>query len=215
MRILLVASTEVDSVPEIRLMTQRHHVTVITGRSITAEEIYEECRRTHYDILHFATHGDDENIFLSETEKLSDQDIVQLCKSAGVVCVVNNACSTGRLASSVVWQGVKLSVYSNVDLDEEDAWRFVSSFYGSLSGSTVADILQAFGNAFRGYGVFGLAIDPHYLVALEDEVAQYRRRDPGQMILSSRLAFIFLVSFVLMIVLVGLSIYFLSTGGGG
>jgi len=176
-RVLLIAPDQRDlnTVPEIRIITQKHHVTLLNG-VVTAEDVYAACRIIRFQVIHFATHSNAELVALSGVETLAADDIAQLDRMTGAECIVFNSCLSGKLASYCVAHGASYCIYSNVNLPDNDAWKFPAAFYDALSNGHSRDVVGSFAVADSGSGDYGLAVSLAIIQRMADSLADLRTK---------------------------------------
>lgn len=177
MRILMVAPEQprLNTIPEIRIITQKHHVTLLNG-GVTADDVYLACRMANYQVIHFATHSNATMVALSDGATLGADDIAQLARMADTECVVFNSCLSNQLASYCVRHGVSYVIYSNIELPDAEAWKFPAAFYDALSNGHSRDIVGSFTVADNGDGEYGLAISPTVYQKYADAVTDLRKQ---------------------------------------
>ena len=175
MRILLIAPDQpkIDSIPEIRTLTNIHRVQVLNGK-VTFQHIYDAVSRSKFHVIHFATHGSSDGVSVSADEDgksrtLRPEDILNIVTLSGAVLVFINACETSGLASFLVSRGVKYVIYANEKVLDEDAWTFPVTFYqmietqlGHESGDI--DVPNAYMRSDSGDGTYGINLSMHELV---------------------------------------------------
>ena len=166
MQILLIAPDNPDflNYPEIRSLTSLHRVHVLSG-PVTSGDVLEAARRGA-DLIHFATHGSNDGIQLTNGEMVSVDAIAQIIRLAGAKAAVFNACESGRLANYAVNHGCDYAIYHVGLLHDPDAWRMAVVFYEELSDQVAAgeaDIPEAFAQADPGNGFYGLAVSSDLL----------------------------------------------------
>ncbi len=212
MRILLVAPDQphLNSIPEIRIVTQKHHVTVLNG-PVSAADVYQACRSAHYQIIHFATQSTPFVVSLT-AERLGADDVAQLARMAEAECVVFNSRDAGRLASYAIRHGVRFAVFAHVDLDEVNAWKFPAAFYDALSNGHSRDVIGAYMVADNGDGTYGLVISPSAWQALVEETGDLRRRHIDTVALSWRT--MLLLSVTVLGAMLLLAVFILTLAGG-
>jgi hypothetical protein len=165
-RVLLVAPDQpgINQIPEIRLLTgnPRHSVTVYNG-PVSARDVYEAARG-RYDVIHFATHGDENSLSLSNGDLLTADDIARLGRQSKAQLVFFSSCHAQVLASAIVRRGIPLAVKTNIELLDSDAWKVPLAFYDAIAD--MDDIPRAFIHASDSNGSYGLEIDPQRLVEM-------------------------------------------------
>lgn len=166
LQILLIAPDNPDflNYPEIRSLTSLHRVHVLSG-PVTSGDVLEAARRGA-DLIHFATHGNDEGIQLTSGEMISVDAIAQVIRLAGAKSAFFNACESGRLANYAVNHGTDFAIYHVGVLHDPDAWRMAIVFYETLADQVAQaeiDIPEAFAYADPGTGYYGLAVAPDLL----------------------------------------------------
>jgi hypothetical protein len=163
MQILLIVPDQpgINNIPEVRAITSLGRTVVLSG-TVTAGDVYQTVRNKKFDIIHFATHGDESVQALSGDETLSPEDVAQCARLAGAQLVFFSSCRSGLFASYVTRHGVQFAVHTNIELKDRDAWKLPSAFYDILSeaeGTGIAlNYVEAFATADSGDGNYGLAM---------------------------------------------------------
>jgi hypothetical protein len=165
MKILLVAPEQhdVNSVPEIRNLSGLHRVQVLNGK-VTAQELYNEARRSKCDVIHFATHASDHGIHLSDEEILEFDDVVSLVKLTGASLVFLNTCNAKRLSSYLVSRYVPYVIDSNIQMYNGDAWKFPLTYYEMVEthqegAIETIDFVSSWARADNGDGSYAFHIN--------------------------------------------------------
>lgn len=163
MQILLIAPDQlgINNIPEVRAITSMGRTVVLSG-TVTAGDIYQAVRNKKFDIIHFATHGNEQAQALSGDETLSPEDVAQCARLAGAQLVFFSSCRSGLFASYITRHGVQYAIHTNIELKDRDAWKLPSAFYDILSevesAGTPLNYVEAFATADSGDGNYGLAM---------------------------------------------------------
>lgn len=189
MRVLVVAPDQpgLNTRPEVRQIQRRHHMSVLDG-SVTPEDVYQCCRETAFQVIHFATHSGPEGVVLSNGAVFDAEDIAQVARLQETPCVFFNSCQSGKLASYAVRHGVRYAVHTNVDLEDSEAWKAVLAFYDVLQNGHGRDFVGAYVMADSGDGDYGLSVDPNYLQELQQAAAKFFGQPQASIIISRKLA---------------------------
>jgi len=167
MRVLVVApNVDLNARPEIRQIQRKHHVSTLDG-VVTAEDIYNTCRDTAFDIIHFASHSNEKGVLLSEGVEFTPEEIAQVARLHETGCVIFNSCLSGRPAAYVIRHGVRYAIYSNIELQDTQAWKLMVGFYDSLQNGAKGNVLVAFDKNDNGDGDYGINIDIRYVMSLQ------------------------------------------------
>lgn len=134
---------------------------------VTVEDIYNCCRDTAFEIIHFASDSGPEGVELSGGVLLIAEEIAQIARLNETTCIVFNSCLSSRLAAYVVCHGVRYAVHTNVKLKDSDAWKLMVGFYDFLRKSGSKGIVSAFLMANSGDGEYFLGISPEYVQGLQ------------------------------------------------
>lgn len=165
LRILLVApGTGLQTTAEVRDLSTLHRVTILSD-VVSVRDVFTAARSPH-DVIHFATHGDEDGVQLSDGI-LRDTDILQLARSTEAKLVFFNSCNAGRLAHNLIGHGVPLAMHTNVELADSAAWKMPLAYYGAvqrLGNGTPISYIRAFALASDGEGAYGMAIDPEMVI---------------------------------------------------
>lgn len=162
MRILLVAPNQpgLNSVPEIRALSDMHRVSVLNG-TVTVADVYDAARHSPRDIIHFAAHSTPDAIQLSDGV-LSPEDVAQIARITGAKLVFFNSCLSARHAAYAVSHGVTYAISTTVEISDVDAWRTPLAFYEALAEQRdtigTIDYAAAFGQADSGNGNYALSV---------------------------------------------------------
>lgn len=172
MRVLVVAPNQpgLNTRPEIRQIQRRHHMSVLDG-TVTAEDIYQACRETAFDVHHYASDSGPEGMLLSDGALFTAEDIAQVARLKETVCLFFNSCDSGKLASYAVCHGVRFAVHTNVQVEDNEAWKPALAFYESLQNGHGKDFVGAYVVADSGDGDYGLSVSPTYLQELQHMAA--------------------------------------------
>ncbi|CAN5442041.1 hypothetical protein BH10CHL1_BH10CHL1_18020 [soil metagenome] len=163
MKILLIVPDQpgINNIPEVRAITSLGRTVVLSG-TVTVADVYQQARYAKFDIIHFATHGDESNQMLSNGEAMSPEDVAQCGRQCGAHLIFFSSCRSGLFASYVTRHGVRYAVHTNIELKDRDAWKLPSAFYDILNEAENAgkalDYVQAFLQADSGDGSYGLAM---------------------------------------------------------
>lgn len=203
MRILLVAPdsgaggirhieagpARLDQIPEIRALTRMHRVTVLSG-PVTEDDVFDACQRDPYDIIHFASHSDEERVYLSGSEDLAPARLEQLIGLSGCRLMFFNSCKSARLAALMVRAGLHYAIATTVELPDAEAWQTVLGFYTQckrqmmqVKEPKLVDIPTAFGMAIGSDGTYMLLQAAHPQSQLEfivDELRKLREAIEGR-----------------------------------
>lgn len=168
MRVLVIAPDQgsINAIPEVRRIQSLHHTSTLNG-AVTAEDIYNTCQQTAFDVLHFATHGGPEGVSLSSGVLFTAEDIAQVARLRESQGVFFNACNTGKLAAYAVRHGPRWAISSEVELVDFDAWKPAAAFYSHLRNGNAKDFVGAYLLGDSGDGDFALHIDPLYVRDLQ------------------------------------------------
>ena len=189
MRVLVVApdSPGLNTRPEVRQIQRRHHMSILDG-SVSPEDVYQCCRETPFQVIHFATHSGPEGVSLSDGAILDAEDIAQVARLHETPCLFFNSCQSGKLASYAVRHGVRYAVHTNIDLPDGDAWKAVLAFYDVLQNGHGRDFVGAYVMADSGEGDYGISVSPTYIQELQQAAATLLKQPQGTLIVSRRLA---------------------------
>jgi len=184
-RILLIApnSPDINTVPEIRTITSRHHTTVLNG-AVTPQTI-DQYARQGYAAFHFAGHSSPDHVELSCGTTLEADDIVRFARMAGAKMLFFNSCEAGRLAAYAVAHGMEYVIACTIKLDDDVAWEFPSAFYNSLANGAWRDILAAYRAADSGNGEYTLAVAPAFLGDMSDQINELKAKVKGTVSVSA------------------------------
>lgn len=167
--------------PEIRTITGMHRVTVLNG-IVTAQDVYAACRGETRDVIHFATHSDEEHVLLSDGETLDAEDVAQIARMAHCRVLFFNSCRSAKLAAFAVGHGVPYAIATTVDLPDKDAWKTALSFYEYLREQmlqvhdpALVDIPLAFRQAVNGDGTYMLLTSIRRISEIADFLAEFQR----------------------------------------
>lgn len=156
-----------DTIPEIRSITGMHRVTVLNGK-VTAQDLDAACRGNAYDIIHFATHSNEQIVQLSAPaggppETLDADDIIRLARLCSCRLIFFNSCLSARLAAYAVAHGVPYAIATTIALSDREAWKTPLAFYEYLKEQMQAvhdpaavNIPAAFEQAANGDGTYAL-----------------------------------------------------------
>ena len=163
LRILLVApGLGLQTTAEVRDLTTLHSVTVLSD-VVTVRDVYQKAGGGRYEAIHYASHSNEQMVELSNNQFLIDNDLLQIARMSGAKLVFFNSCYAGRLAHYLVGHGVQLAVHTNLDIQDEEAWKFPLAFYGAvarLGNGRAAAYVHAYQESSDGEGTYGLAISP-------------------------------------------------------
>lgn len=173
----------INTRPEVRQIQRRHHMSVLDG-TVTAADIYDCCRETRFDVHHYATHSGPDGVQLSDGQLFSAEDIAQVVRLKETATLFFNSCNSGKLASYAVRHGARYAVHTNIELDDDDAWKAAVAFYGSLENGHGKDIVGAYVVADSGDGDYGLSVSPTYLQELQLAAASAIVPRPGAVTIS-------------------------------
>ena len=168
MRVLVIAPEQagLNTLPEIRQIQRLHHMSVLDG-VVTVDDIYQACRETKFDIIHYATHSGPEGVLLSNGVVFGPEGIASVARLKETPCLFFNSCNSSKLAAYAVRHGVRYAVHTNVAIADNEAWKAAVSFYGALVNGHGKDYIGAYVVADSGDGDYGLSVDPDYLGELQ------------------------------------------------
>lgn len=163
MRILLIApdTRTLNSLPEIVAISSQHQTTLLVEQ-VTVKQIYDTVRYQSFDVLHFATHTDHNNVYLSETEILDKEQLAQIARTAGCSLVFFNGCDSAGLAAYLVRHGVTYAIYTTNELNVREAWQMPNTFYALLSRPQHT-VVSAYTHSDGGEGLYGLIASPEQI----------------------------------------------------
>lgn len=164
MRLLMIAPEQpgINSIPEIRLITRTHHVSLLNG-PVSKKDVYEACRASDFQGIHIASHGTPDCIVLSGQETLSNEDVAQLGRMCGAQFIFSNTCMSSHTASYLVGHGIQYVIYTNDNVKDAEAWKMPAAFYDVLQNGHGKDVIGAFRVADSGEGNYGLTVAPALL----------------------------------------------------
>lgn len=115
---------------------------------VRRRELILALRGREYDVLWFATHGDETGLQISDTDVLPAEDLVGLVRGAGLFGLVLNSCSSLNLAE-MVHDATGVDVVCTVaDTPDLAAWQVAALFAQHLG--KLGDFREAFNLARRG-----------------------------------------------------------------
>lgn len=171
MRVLVVApDLDLNARPEVRQIQRKHHVSVLDG-PVTPEDIYNTCRDTAFNIIHFASHSNERGVLLSGGVVFTPEEIAQVARLHETECVIFNSCLSSRPAAYTIRHGVRYAIYSNIELLDTQAWKLMVGFYDSLQNGAKGNVLVAFDKNDNGDGDYGINIDIRYVMSLQSSVS--------------------------------------------
>lgn len=156
-------------------------MSVLDG-TVTAEDVYQACRDTKFDVHHYATDSGQDGVLLSNGQVFTAEDIAQVARLKETQCLFFNSCNSSRIAAYSVHHGVRFAVHTNVALPDGEAWKPALSFYESLQNGHGKDIVGAYVVADSGDGDYGLYVSPAYLQELQAIAATAILPRPGAMV---------------------------------
>lgn len=178
MKLLLIAPDQPNLllVPEVREITSTHHAVVLNGK-VTARDVFDACKQSGgFKAIHFAGHGSDEGLELSNGEILSPKELGQLCRMAKIEIIFLNACHTGVPASYATRHGARYAIYGIRELDDGSAWQMPLAFYNALRNGHSDDVVGALEVADDGSAYYGWTIAPSFLTSLINEIRTLTER---------------------------------------
>lgn len=174
MRILLVAPgvTNVNSIPEIRMITRAHRAHVLNG-DVTVQDLYAAVTNDSFDCIHFATHMEDDTstldeIILSDNERLDLNGATRIARMGKVKLVMFNVCLAARFAAYLVRNRVPVVIYTTVAIEDRSAWELPCAFYEECkriegeSGSL--DFRAIFDSIDNGDGKYSILVGGDYVI---------------------------------------------------
>ena len=167
---MVAADTDLNVRPEIREIQRKHHVSTLDG-PVTPEDIYNTCRDTAFNIIHFASHSNERGVLLSGGVVFTPEEIAQVARLHETECVIFNSCLSSRPAAYTIRHGVRYAIYSNIELLDTQAWKLMVGFYDSLQNGAKGNVLVAFDKNDNGDGDYGINIDIRYVMSLQSSVA--------------------------------------------
>lgn len=156
-------------------------MSVLDG-TVTAEDVYQACRDTKFDVHHYATDSGRDGVLLSNGQVFTAEDIAQVARLKETQCLFFNSCNSSGLAAYSVRHGVRFAVHTNVALPDGEAWKPALAFYESLQNGHGKDIVGAYVVADSGDGDYGLYVSPAYLQELQAIAATAILPRPGAMV---------------------------------
>jgi hypothetical protein len=157
-RVLLVApEMGLNTVEEIRLLTEMHSVHVLSGH-LTWADFLDACRRGRSDIIHFAVHSDSQRLRLNG-DLLTPLQVAQAARLAGAKVLFFNSCESARHAAFAVRNGVDYAIHTTEKVMDAQAWQTPLAFYEYLrveDEEGEVDYPGAFVAADSGDGLYGL-----------------------------------------------------------
>lgn len=184
MRVLVIAPDQpgLNTKPEIRQIQRRHHMSVLDG-TVTAEDIYQACRETKFDVHHYATDSGHDGVLLSNGQIFTAEDIAQVARIHDTACLFFNSCNSSGIAAYSVRHGVRFAIHTNIPLLDNEAWKPALAFYESLQNGHGKDIVGAYIVADSGDGDYGLYVSPAYVQELQATAASAILPRPGAVLL--------------------------------
>lgn len=179
----------INTVPEIRSLTDTHQTTVLNGR-VSSQDIHSYIKTSTYDIVHFACHqaADEttyDRILLSEGETLDLAGVTHIAKLSNAHLIFFNLCNASRFASYLVRHGVPACIYTTIALKDANAWQTPWHFYEEVrrqeKARTPVEFRRIFDQIDPGDGIYGWnsGID-YYFNAIEAIQATLRMLTEGQ-----------------------------------
>jgi hypothetical protein len=138
---------------------------------VTVDDIYQACRETAFDIIHYATHSGPEGVQLSNGVVFGPEGIASVARLKETPCIFFNSCNSSKLAAYAVRHGVRYAVHTNVAIADNEAWKAAVSFYGALVNGHGKNYIGAYVVADSGDGDYGLSVDPDFLVDVQKAAA--------------------------------------------
>lgn len=165
MRILIIAPSdtgyaELDTIPEVQAIQEKHTTFVLSGRDTTYEKVFDTARRWRCDAVHVAGHSDENGVPLSGGGKLSADDLAMICRLCHATMIMFNSCYSGKLASYCVRHGVAFAFFANVKITDSQAWRYALGFYNSIENGNSGNVLGAYKIAASDDGLIGWTMNP-------------------------------------------------------
>lgn len=181
-RVLLVAPNldNINAIPEIRAIAGLHRVFPLNGH-VSLRDVYDAARDDKYDVIHFALHSNTDALRLNG-DTIRPEDVAQIARLAHAHLIVINSCYSGRHASYAVEHGVDFAIYSNVEVHDDEAWKFPVALYEFLHDQIVTlaavNYAKAFHDASNGDGQYGItsAYDRAGILPLQREVEILKQR---------------------------------------
>lgn len=176
MRVLIIAplAPELNTIYELREIQKQHSVTILNG-AVVAKDIYDACRDQRFDSIHFAGHGGETGVWLSDGDILTPEDIGQICRMVGAKLVFFNACETGVPAAYAVRHGAFFALFAIRKLPDAQAWKLALVFYHAMSNGASENIIAAFLIADGGEATYSMVISPMYVQELVNESLRLQR----------------------------------------
>ena len=171
-RVLIVAPDQpgINAVPEVRRIQARHDIALLYG-AVTAEDVFRSCQEKPFDVIHFAAHGGPDGVSLSSGTVLSVEDIAQILRLRETRGVFFSSCNAGKLAAYCARHGATWAICSEVELEDDAAWKMAAAFYSHQSNGHAKDFVGAYTLADSGDGDYGLHIAPEYIQELQRAAA--------------------------------------------
>lgn len=176
MNILLVAPnmSNINSVPEIRTITATHRTHVLNG-NVTIQDIYSAVTNSSFDVLHFATHMEDDTstldeILVSNGERLDLIGATRIAKLGHVKLVMFNVCMASRFAAYMVRNKIPCIIYTTVAIEDRIAWELPAAFYEECrraeNGNRPVDFKEIFESVDSGDGRYAILVGTEYFATL-------------------------------------------------
>jgi hypothetical protein len=190
MRILLIAPDQpnLESQPEIRLLTELHHTHVLSN-GVKVKEIIDAARQNHYDVIHIATHMEAppesyDTVALSGGARLSLQDMAQVCRLSGGTLCFFNFCAAARFGAYVSKNSPTAAIFTTVYIQDDTAWRLPLEFYTRCQAEEkivgLMDYREVFESVNDNSGIYAWAASAKYYASLfgpiNESIQQLDRR---------------------------------------
>jgi hypothetical protein len=138
---------------------------------VIIKDVFDVCKQQGgFKAIHFAGHGSDEGLELSNGEILSPKELGQLCRMAKIEIIFLNACNTGVAASYATRHGARYAIFGIRELDDVSAWQMPLAFYNALRNGHSDDVVGALEVADDGSAYYGWTVAPSFLTSLINEV---------------------------------------------
>lgn len=170
MQIGVFGTPELSTSPEIQDISRRHTIYPFLATD-SMRSWNNELRRNSFDILHFGGH-----ISLDQykrpsrlhigAEVLTVDDIMSMARLCSARLVFLNGCDSAYMANALVRNGLPAAIYTTIELEDADAWKFPLSFYEVVARQedehSIIDLRKAFEASVDRNGVYGWVSNGHY-----------------------------------------------------